>query len=195
MSSTAHKLRQLASALALAISAVSIAVAAELPQPRLLQEPILGLRYEPGKIKFDPLPAAELSKCAELIADDATLHSHFWIFAATQDAGKTYYLIGGYYARRQPGAGERNIELDEPGIALNIEGERCEVFGQARELFELPEQTPEPVRRQLALDAQARLERAFGGTEKLSKELRRQRIDPAALPPDLHAAFKPYFAK
>jgi hypothetical protein len=179
----------------LALLGCGAASAGGAPPPRILQEPLLGLRYEPAKVKFEPLLPDEFVKCGKLVGDDEKWRSHFWIFAAAHDAGRTYYIVGGYYERRYPEQGEHLYELDEPGVALQIEGLKCEAFGQARELFDLRDQTPQSILRQLAADAVARLSRAFGGPDRLRGELQGQRIDPDPLPVELRDAFKPYFGR
>jgi hypothetical protein len=85
--------------------------------------------------------------------------------------------------------------LGDPGVAFHIEGLKCDVFGQARELFDLRDQTPRPILRQLAEDAVALLARAFGGPEQLRVEVQHQRTDPDPLPADLRVAFQSCFAR
>lgn len=193
MSFTVPKSYFLKPLVALFVAWGSSAIAGSQQEPRIIQEPILGLRYEPAKVKFHRLPPEEFAKCGELVGDDEKWSSHFWIFALAQEAGRTHYVVGGYYSRRYPVAGEPSIELDEPGIAFSIEGKQCEVFGQARELFKLHEDTPAPLLRRLANDAAVRLVRGFGGPERLMAEVKNQRIDQDQLPLYLREAFQSYF--
>lgn len=192
MSSIAANKRLIKSCLTVSIAFCSGAIAEPVREPKVLVEPILGLRYEPGKVRFEPLPRDEFAKCGELVGDDEKWASHFWIFALAQDAGRTHYVVGGYYSRRYPVKGEPTVELDEPGIAFSVEGNECEVFGQARELFRLRDDTPAPLLRRLAEDAAARLSRGFGGAERLQAEVKSQKLDQDQLPQDLREAFKAY---
>ena len=185
MSSTATKHIVAGAALLLASCA---GIAREAP-PRILQEPVLGLRFEQAKAKLDPLPEDARAKCREL-ADDERWKGHLWIFARADAPTSTYYVIGGYFERRRPASGESKYDLDERGGVIEISGTHCTAFGPAREVFDVRafNEIPQPIFRSLAADFSSRLARALGGQEKLQRALTNQRIDLARLPPELRDA-------
>lgn len=164
--------------------------------PRILQEPVLGLRYLAAKGKFDPLPEDVPPKCTEYSGTEAWKVGRLWIFAAAQDAGRTYYVVGGYSERRRPKPAESRYELDQFGGVISIHGMGFKGYGQAREVFDARyfEEIPQPILQQLADDFAARLTRAVGGQGRLRRELRNQHIDLESLPVELEEAFKPFFS-
>lgn len=188
MSSTVTK-RGAVGALLLLIS--SISMAREGP-PGILQEPVLGLRYERAKAQLDPLPDDVRINCREL-ADDERWTGHLWIFARVDAAATTYYVVGGYFERRKPEAGESRYELDERGGVIAIRGTHCTAFGPAREVFDVRafNDIPQPVFRSLATDFSTRLARALGGQGRLRRELKHQRIDVGRLPQELRDVIAP----
>lgn len=172
------------------------AMAAKHP-PKILRDPVLGLKYDVDSEKFAPLPADVLAKCRTM-ADDERIHSKLWIYALAQDDGRTYYVVAGYGVQSHPLPPEPGrYVLYDLGTVFAIEGDECVIFGEARETFDTRyfEETPQRVLQKLANDLAARLARAFKGQDRLSAELRRQHILLDPLPPELNEAFKPYFRK
>jgi hypothetical protein len=169
----------------------SIGFAREVP-PRILQEPVLGLRYVQAKAELEVLPENVRALCREL-ADDDRWKGHLWIYARVDASATTYYVVGGYFERRKPEAGESRYELDERGGVIGINGTHCTAFGPAREVFDVRafNEIPQPVFRSLATDFSTRLARALGGQEKLRRDLKNQRVDVGRLPQELHDAFSP----
>lgn len=171
------------------------ATAAEAPPP-VMQEPVLGLRYDPATVKFDPLPDHVRIKCMEY-ANTAKWRSHLWIYALARDGARIYYVVGGYRERLHPAPSESRFELDKLGGVISIEGANCMGYGQAREVFDVRffQETPQHVLQQLAVDHARTLAQAFGGPDRLGAELQNQGINADRLSPELREAFKPYLAR
>lgn len=162
--------------------------------PRTLKEPVLGLRYNVSTTRFEPLPAIETAKCET--NDNAT--SVWFIYAKHKtNSGRVYYISGGYTVWRNPEPGQPKYEADEYGGVFYIEGEKCAYIDEVRQTFidrvfndEMDLQTLHG----LASDYAIRLQKAFGGTERLRLELRNQKVDPDDLPAEIHEVLKPYFS-
>lgn len=74
----------------------SYSALAELPSPRILVEPVLGLRYEAARVKFEPLPARVIANC-EYMVDSEDWRNVWFIYAQAQDvSGRMYYATSGY---------------------------------------------------------------------------------------------------
>lgn len=161
--------------------------------PRVVQEPVLGLRLPAAKLQLTPLQDEIRNRCAAL-ADNERWKGRLWVYASTNDAAGTYYVVGGYYERPNPAPGQARYQLDTTGAVFQIIGETCVGYGGAREVFEARyfEETPQAVLQKLAIDLAARLARALGGSEQLRTELRNQRIDSEQLSPELLEAFRTY---
>lgn len=165
------------------------------PGPRILNEPVLGLRYEAARVKFDSLPAHALANC-ETMRDNEHGRGIWFIYAqATDSSGKTYYVSGGYEIRNDE-RGYARYRTGDLGAVFSTEGETCNYIDTARQVFEdrlFDDELPESVLKQLAADIPKRFAKAFGGAEKLRAELRKQHVDKAALPPELLSELRPYF--
>lgn len=173
----------------------SCSVLAAAPGPLVLTEPVLGLRYETSRVKFDPLPAHALTNC-ETMRDNEYGKGVWFINAqATDSSGRTYYVSGGYDIRTEtPG----RYETAGLGAVFFTDRGSCTYIDIARAVFDdriFNDELPEAVLRLLAADVAKRLVKAFGGAEKLKTELRNQHIDKDALPPELLETLKPYFDK
>lgn len=168
---------------------------AALPSPRILSEPVLGLRYEAARVKFDPLPNHVLANC-ENLNDNEEWKSVWFIYAQAQDSsGRTYYATGGYDISKKPPHKPQFTTGDE-GLIFFTDRGSCRTLEQVRQTFDarlFDDEITEPILKLLAADFAKRLERAFGGAAKLRAELRNQHIDKDALPPELLEALKPYF--
>lgn len=171
----------------------AIAQAKEGP-PRVLQEPVLGLRLPAAKLQLKALQSEIRNKCTAL-ADNERWKGHLWVYASTKDAGGTYYVVGGYYERPDPEPGRPRYHVDTTGAVFQIVGETCIGYGGAKEVFDARyfEETPQSTLQKLAADLAAQLARVLGGPEKLRAEIKNQRIDFDALSPELQEAFGRYF--
>jgi hypothetical protein len=180
-----------------ALASTCFAAQARDQPPRILREPMLGLRYAIAKVRFDPLPAEVLKRCPTL-ADDANVRARLWIHAFARDAGRSYYVVGGYgiHSHPEPPAFPRYVPYDL-GTTFFLEGDSCTVLGEPKEVFDAGEsdETSASTLRQLAADAVVRLSRAFGGPDRLRAEVRSQHVDPGRLSPELGKAFKPYLGR
>jgi hypothetical protein len=178
--------------LAALVAWANVSVAADAP-PRILQEPVFGLRMEAANPRIEALPDDLRNKCFEL-ADSEFLTSRQWIYAAAVDSRTSYYVVAGYFKRRKAEANQAQYRLDTFGGVYRIEGSECMGLGAAREVFDVRalDEIPQPVLQQLADDLASRLVRAFGGPEKLGNAWRRQKVDQLHLPLELQRAFQPY---
>lgn len=153
-----------------------------------MQDPVLGLRYQAGKIQLDALPAEVQSACPVV---NAEWDRHLWVYAPTRDGAKSYYVVGGYFVHRQQSASAPRFEADVRGAVFEVKNARCALLGPAREVFESrPEELAEPTLDALAVDLAARYTRAFGGAVPLREAMRRQRVSPDRLRTALRDAFK-----
>ncbi len=179
------------------LASTSYSALAELPSPRILTEPVLGLRYEAARVKFDPLPSQAIANC-EYMVDSEDWRSVWFIYAQAQDpSGRIYYATGGYdIAKNLPG--KPQFTTGGAGLIFFTDRGTCKTLEQVRDTFDarlFDEDITEPVLKLLAADYAKRLERAFGGAAKLRAELRNQYIDRNELSPELLEALKPYFAR
>jgi len=164
-------------------------------KPLVLQEPVLGLRYEISKNRFDTLPKSDLANC-ETFQDDADSSATWYVYGRFKDAtGRTYYVSGGYETHHNPTRDEDRYETTNLGAVFFIEANKCVYLDEARQTFEsriFNDEMPQHVLQGIAVDVVNRLQRAFGSADRLRIELRNQRIDLQNLPTELRQAFKPY---
>lgn len=165
--------------------------------PRILNEPVLGLRYQTSHVKFDPLPVHALANC-ETMKDSENSDGIWFIHAqATDSSGRTYYVSGGYEIRKDA-LKPPKYETGGLGAVFFTDRGACTYIDTARQVFEdrlFDEELPAAVLESLAADVARRLVKAFGGPDRLRAELRNQHVDKDALPPELLAALKPYLPK
>lgn len=184
-------------AAATAFALTSCSTLAALPSPRILSEPVLGLRYEAAQVKFDPLPDEALRNCENLGHNDEW-QSVWFIYAQAQNSsGRTYYASGGYdIFKNRPG--KPQFTTGDAGLIFFTDRGSCTTLDQVRDTFDarmFDDEITEHILKLLAADYAKRLERAFGGAAKLRTELRNQHIDKDALPIELMETLKPYFDK
>lgn len=160
---------------------------------RILQEPVLGLRYEVSRVHFDPLPEGVRTLCGAFLANENVV-AHSWLYATARGPARTYFVVGGYFEDRHPAPGYPRYERDERGLIVYVQGRQCKAIDSAREVFDdrIFDEISQPELRQLAFDLAARLSRAFGGETQLRTELRNQHVDLGDLPVELREAFAPY---
>jgi len=165
------------------------------PPPRILRDPLMELRYEHAKIRFEPLSMQAIAGCSTLANDEHSSGVHF-VFAKAGDAsGWTYYLLNGYDVRKRPGPPDLlEYSTGGHGLIVRTRGPECLVIdNDARETFRDPvfnEEYPEDVHQRLAIDFADRLATAFGGKEPLRVQILKQRVDLDMLPDELRHAFK-----
>lgn len=176
----------------IALAGACCAVSAASRPPLTLQEPVFGLRIELGKVSLDALPNDVLSKCPDLSNEQESMR--LWIYGAAVDAGRRYFVVGGYYVRHDARpSGEPIYSLDTRGVVFYVQGDQCALIGPARETFDARffEEIPQAVLERLADDLARRLARAFGGADRLRRQFERQDLAPNDLPVELDAAFAP----
>ncbi|MES2296314.1 MAG: hypothetical protein V4582_04695 [Pseudomonadota bacterium] len=189
---TSFRILILASTIAYQASQVASAVATP---PRILQEPVLGMRYDAASTGFDLLQNDLLPKCKQFQGVENWKLGPMWIYASVRDDSRIYYIVGGYVENLHPAESEPRFELDTLGGIYAFEAGECFAVGPAREVFHARyfKDIPQPILQGLAYDLSTRYERAFGGASGLRRELRHHHIELEALPPELHEAFKKYF--
>jgi len=170
---------------------------AELPTPRILVEPVLGLRYEAARVKFEPLPNRVIANC-EYMVDNEDWRNVWFIYAQAQDAsGRMYYATSGY-AISKNSPGKPGFTTGGAGLIFFTDRGACTTLEQVRDTFDarlFDDEITEPILKSLAADYAKRLERAFGSKAKVQTEVRNQRIDEEDLSIELKQALKPYFSK
>ena len=184
------------SALAIVFSCtLSPAFAKNEPPPKIIQEPVLGLRYEIAKAKLTELPREVQLKCPDFAGTVKWVVGRLFIFAETRDANQTYYVVGGYAKRTHPNATDSDYQLDTFGAVIAVEGKKCESIGAAREVFEMRHfnEISQPVVQQLADSLAVHLVRASGSPYQLREQLRVRGTKLEKLPEELHESFKAFF--
>lgn len=190
MLSTAIKQPFAASLLALT-GAVSAAQQGTSP-PHYLQDPVFGLHLPVSSSNLETLSNQVRAIC-EQIADNPTWTGHQWVFGVTQEGPTTYYLVGGFFERRNAHHGQQPYFQPEQGGIYEVNGQTCG-GDPARDVFEVRdiERIPQRVLQRLAASFASRLAIAAGGEERLRDLLVKQRIDVRRLSPELRDAFGPY---
>lgn len=192
-----HSISLQRSIIAAILACTSFGALSAVPSPRIVIEPVLGLRYEAARVKFDPLPHQTVANC-EYMVDDVGWNSVWFIYARAQgSSGKIYHVVGGYDISRNS-TGNPRFFTSASGLIVVTDRGSCITLDQVRETFDarlLDETITKPVLKLLAADYAKRLERAFGGAAKLRTELRNQYVDKDTLPPELLEALKPYLAR
>jgi len=169
-------------------------------QPRLLQDPLIGLRYEPAKIHFEPVPPRVVSKC-EALSGNEHIRGVWFVFGLAGDAsGRTFYLVNGYEIRSRPEPPDfPKYSAGGYGLLLVVSGRECQLIdADARQSFTdrlFDEELPQDIVQRLANDFSTRMKKAFGGANRLRVEITNQRIDLDALPEEIKASLRDLRAK
>jgi hypothetical protein len=154
-------------------------------------DPVFRLKFDSRVVRFDPVPPALKSLCPGLA--NARWDRQSYIFAETKSAATRYLLIGGFFANRPQANRKSVVTTDDFGVALRIDGDKCQTLDPVRDFLEYPPAgTPATILDELAHDAACRYTRAFGSFEKLSMALKRARGPLNSL---ANAAFQQAFAK
>ena len=159
--------------------------------PRMMDDPLFGLTYSPGHVRFEAAPASIGQSCPSLRG------RQLWTYAKWEERNRQYWIVSGFVAPKPESAGNqpRNLEPDATGIAVELRGSECRVgtpaitlSGKAgRDRGKKPIEASRKAREGLASDALRRYALAFGGQAQFLQELARQRIDRAKVPPVLRA--------
>jgi hypothetical protein len=187
------------SAVLLVIGATAAAAPFGDKPPHFLTVPVLGLRLPLDRINLEPFPENLRVKCSQL--EDEIVTSRVWTFAHAQDRAKTYYVLGGYFKRLNKRPEQRLYEYWDNGAVYTVTSSKCggedamETFTVHDPNADKDGNVPDRVLRELARDLAARTVQAAGGPGRLRAEIKKQRIDFNALPPELQEAFAAYFVK
>jgi hypothetical protein len=188
-------LNRIVAGVALALGSCS-ALASSSP-PKVMREPVFGLRYETAKVKFDLLPAQALANCETLIDNDNSKGVWYVYAQATDLSGRTYYAAHGYEIRNGVAP---HLKYDNEGFGVLFFTDRgtCTVLDMPRQVFDdriFDDEMSQPMLKQLAIDVVRRLIRSFGGADRLRTELRNQHVTGEGLSPELLEAVGPYLAR
>ena len=192
-------IKQVAAAALFAISMTAGATGSNRP-PSFLTVPVLGLRLPLDRLNLEPFPEDLRATCGQ-IEDNEVHTARVWVFGKAKDAGATYYVLTGYFKRRNPESDQRLYEFWDSGSVFSIRGGKCggddasETFATHDPNANNDGNVPDAVLRDLAYDFAERTVRAFGGADRLRTEIKNQRIDFNALPRELQEVFAPYFGK
>ena len=165
------------------------------PLPRILQDPVLRLRYEPATTHFAPFPSTLRKECPAL-DEGGNPHRTFFIFASASDAsGRVYYLLNSSEVRhhvddmRFP----RNI-TDEYAPIIMLQHQACVIIDHEGPYRladdDFTEEYSRDIQQRLMIDYTNRLVAAYGGKDKLRIELLNQYVDMDTLPEALRYAFR-----
>lgn len=147
---------------------------AEVRQPSGVQDPVFGLSFELKNTTLAALPRDVVKACPELVNENVDRLS--WVFAQADADDARYYLIGGYWMRRDPvPEGFKKYESDTRGVLLKVSGATCASIMAGDEAlmdFDEPE-PPQAVRDLLAADLRKRLGREMGGDAQLMRAITR----------------------
>ena len=191
-------IKRIATTALFAISATAAAATGSDRPPQFLTVPVLGLRVPLDRINVEPLPEDIRIKCPQLY-DEQRYTAYMWIFGRAKDGASSYYVLAGYYKRRNPGPGRRKYEFSEQGAVFTVTNDKCggdgadETFATHDPNADNDGNVPDRVLKMLAVDLAARTVKAFGDRDRLGAELKAQRVDFDALPAELREAFEPYF--
>jgi hypothetical protein len=168
------------SQLLIAAFALSSTALAGAPLPKTTQDPVLGLKYEISTSSFQALATVVKTACTGLTNErwDRML----WVFAEVDEGTRRYYVLGGFYLRRDKPGVAPHPEPDPIGAVVELQDGRCTLIGPAREVFDSrPEELAAATLDSLAADLVDKYVRSFGGKAAFKKALAKQRIDIARL--------------
>jgi hypothetical protein len=129
---------------------------------QVMNDPIFGLTYDPGKVVFDKTPERVRTACPEL-REKTT-----WVYAHLRTTDTEYFILSG---RTKPCANNANkctTFPDTSGTAVALRGKHCQIsasdgfyWAQNFPASQMPESTLD----EFASDALNRYSRAFGGKQ------------------------------
>jgi len=190
-------IKRLTTAALFAICTTAAATGSNKP-PSFLTVPVLGLRLPLERINLEPFPEDQRAMCGQ-IEDNEVHTAQVWVFARAQDTASTYYVLAGYFKRRNPESDQRLYEFWNNGAVFTIQDRKCG-GDDAADTFKVHDpnanndgNVPDPILQDLAHDLAARTVQALGGPDRLRAEIKRQHIDFHSLPEELQKAFSPYF--
>jgi hypothetical protein len=192
-------IKRLAAAVLFIICTTTAASSSDKP-PRFLTVPVLGLRLPLDRVNVESFPEELRATCGQ-IEDNEVHTARVWVFGRAKDAASTYYVLAGYFKRRNPESDHRLYEFWDNGAVFTIKSGKCggddaaETFAVHDPNADKNGNVPDPVLRALASDLAVRTVRAVGGPERLRAEIKSQRIDFNSLPLELQETFAPYFGQ
>lgn len=163
--------------LTLCIAACYVCPGAQAAAPGRIDDPVFGLSYSIQRVHFESAPPALANACREVLTN-ANWDRRLFIYAHNDSSGTEYYVLGGYYVRRNgANTGTSTVFLSDPkGALVRLQGGHCSPLGPARESFDSrPQEITSEQLDLLAADAVQRYRKAFGGAQKFKSALVRQK--------------------
>lgn len=140
---------------------------------RQITDPIFGLSYSSDLVLFDKAPSSIVSACPDLVT--SRWDRQMWVFAWIDEKDSSYIVLGGLFVKRN---GIRKASPDRNGVMLRLTGQKCELLGPAREMFEFGDaEVGRATLTRIAYDAVSRYTRAFRGVDRFRAAFQRQHID------------------
>jgi hypothetical protein len=156
------------------------------------------LRVELAGLNLAQFPERLAANCSKISAPEQ-YPPHMWIFGKAKNAASSYYILAGYTKWRSPVPGQSLYDVSDYGTVVTMRGNKCfsddadSAFAMPDPYDDINEKLTAPILRELARDLAIQTVGACGGPDRLRAEIKNQRIDFNALPPELQEAFKPYF--
>jgi hypothetical protein len=175
------------SPLLIAASALSSTALAVSPLPKTAQDPVFGLKYEVRTSSFQTLPMVVKTACTDLVNErwDRML----WVFAEADESARRYYVLGGFYIRREKPGVAPHPEPDPIGAVVELQDGRCKLVGPAREVFDSrPDELAPATLDSLAVNLVDKYIQSFGGKAALKRALAKHRIEIGRLSAPLREA-------
>jgi hypothetical protein len=144
---------------------VGKAAAKAVATPTMMDDPLLGLRYDTTKITFERLPAA--------IAKKAGLGAlPYWIYARSETGDATLYIVSGFLRVEPDDPDSRDFSIEPDfGAVLRASRGKVEVLGVPDRLYGDDAIVPAEAREPLLADAVKRYIAAWGGKDSLQAAL------------------------
>jgi hypothetical protein len=159
--------------------------------PRMMDDPLFGLTYSPGQVRFETAPGSIGRSCPSLSG------RQLWVYAKWEGPTRLYWIVSGFVAAKPDSARNRPgyVEPDATGLVVELRGSECRLGTprivlsrkSGRSKKQKPIEISEQALNGLASDALRRYAAAFGGKAQFLQELARQRVDRAKVPPVLRS--------
>lgn len=139
--------------------------------PKLIDDPLFGISYDPQKVHFERVPPLLSQKCTSV----RERYVVAWVYGHFQAADAQYFLVSGLMQSRDEETGALTVAQEEgDGTVVALRSSKC-LMDQADYFFSqgvnpakdaTPIMVPKSVLRGVLQDAFKRYSNAFGGREK-----------------------------
>lgn len=127
---------------------------------KLMSDPLFGISYDPGVVRFEEAPARISKECSEL-RDQKT-----WVYCRAKLGDVDYFIVSGFMRQCPDGPGSCKMQPDTTGSVLALRGSMCSAeaadgfyWQKDDPLWNLPPTALD----EMARDALRRYATAFGG--------------------------------